>query len=346
MTDHNTDTHTTNEGETYFSVYFLAAIILMLTGKLYGPEVLFWIGAGLLLLPFLIVMAHDFIVWAITEPVMGAIMAFAGVNITMIAVYCPYGLFLVAFLGFPGSCCFAVLIVFLLYSIGQLCQTSYYQRKAVVREAVVVHRFTTEENNNNNNNSASSRVNYYWVGEYEAPSSPRYVTPNNGDEKRTTSIQLFHNNGNQQQGAVEKNGLEECSCTEEEEEEVCYKIQQQQRFHKKFLVTGDLYDAASLEVSVLPGRPNSAMLTKSFKHSPLELMYNSCFYFVCVVALFMPGVVVPLQVIFEDRKDQNDLDYGQMLCSEPQTSLLSYITLVVMVMLAVSNMVWNGNLQP
>jgi len=164
---------------------------------------------------------------------------------------------------------------------------------------------------------------YYSVGEYTAPSALQYVTPNNGDEKRTTSIQLFHNNGNQQQGAVEKNGLEECSCTEEEEEEVCYKIQQQ-RFHKKFLVTVDLYQAASLEVLVLPGRPNSAMLTKPLEDSRIELMLLSCFMIVFVVGFYRFSVVWPLQNV----------------CSGWQTSL-PYITSVVMVMLAMSNNYYN-----
>jgi len=260
----------------------------MLTGKLYGPVVLLQIGAGLFLLPFLVffackilILAFQIIVWAITEPVAGAIMAFAGVNITMIAMHCPFGL-----LFLPFSCTWALAIPKLVISIGHLCRTSYYQRKAVVREAVVVHRFTTGGNK-------------YWVGEYEAPSSLRYVTPNNGDEKRTTSIQLFHNNGNQQQGAVEKNGLEECSCTEEEEEEVCYKIQQQ-RFHKKFLVTVDLYDAASLEVLVLPGRPNSAMLTKPLEASRRKSKFTSCFLIFHVGLFSFPVVVMPL--IFLIRK--------------------------------------------
>jgi len=229
----NTDTHTTNECTIYHCVYFLAIIILIPTGLLHGPEVLFQIGIGLFLLPFalgILALPVMIIFLAINRLVVGIIMAFVGVNITMIAMHdCgPESLFFLLF-----SCVWAAEIPILLFSIGYLCRTSYYQRKAVVREAVVVHRFTTEENNNNNNNSASS-LDYYWVGEYEAPSSLQYVTPNNGDEKRNSSIQLFINNGNQQQGAVEKNGLEECSCIEEEDEEVCYKIQQQ-RFHRKFL---------------------------------------------------------------------------------------------------------------
>ena len=269
-------------------------------------------------------------------------MALTVVSITMIAMHdCP-----ISFLFFPFSCAVAVDIPILLFSIGYLCQTSYYQRKAVVREAAVVHRFTEEtttatiQHRHNSNNSASS-LDYYWVGEYEAPSSLQYVTPNNGDEKQSTSIQLFHNNGNQQHGAVEKNGLEECSCTEEEEEEeVCYKIQQQ-RFHKKFLVTVDLYQAASLEVLVLPGRPNSAMLTKPLEENRRISKFVSIFLTIHAGGFSFPGVVIPLKIFFGDSKNTwcgQDDDYT---CSEWQT-YVPYITLVVMVMLAVSSFFWNG----
>ena len=154
MTDHNTDTHTTNGCTIYHCVYFLAIIILIPTGLLHGPWVLFQIGIGLVLLPFAagtLASAFILIAFAICHPVQGAIMAFAVVNITMIAMHdCPTSLF-----NLPFSCFVAAEIPILLFSIGYLCRTSYYQRKAVVREAVVVHRFTEE--NNNSNNSASSQ---------------------------------------------------------------------------------------------------------------------------------------------------------------------------------------------
>ena len=154
MTDHNTDTHTTNDCSIYRCVYFLAIIILIPTGLLHGPWVLFQIGIGLVLLPFAagtLASAFILIAFAICHPVQGAIMAFVVVNITMIAMHdCP-----ISFLFFPFSCAVAVDIPILLFSIGYLCRTSYYQRNAVVREAVVVHRFTEE--NNNSNNSASSQ---------------------------------------------------------------------------------------------------------------------------------------------------------------------------------------------
>ena len=340
MTDHNTDSHTTNDCTFFRSVYFPAAMILIVTGELHGPEVLSQIGSGLFLLPFaltilalafmiiagILALAFKIIVLAINRPVVGAIMAFVGVNITMIVMHdCAVSLFFL-----PFSCAMALEILILLFSIGYLCRTSYYQQKAVVREAVVVHRFTTE-NNNNNNNSASS-LHYYWVGEYEAPSSLQYVTPNNGDEKRTPLIQLFRNNGNQQQGAVEKNGLEGCSCTEEEEEEVCYKIQQQ-RFHKKFLVTVDLYQAASLEVLVLPGRPNNAMLTKTLEENRRISKYVSIFFIIAAGVFSFPGVVIPLKMFFGYPNVTDPC-----ICSEWQT-YVPYITLVVMVMLA--SVSWN-----
>ena len=352
MTDHNTDTHTTNGCTIYQWVYFLAMIILIFTGAFHGPEVLFQIGMGLFLLPFAVgILASAFIliIIAICHPVKGVIMAFVGVNITMIAMHCPGSLFYLL-----PSCLWTMAIPpLLIHSIWYLCRTSYYQRKAVVRKAVMVHRFTThtfttEENNNNNNvdavdSSSSSSIggsstvenkekededeeeekvkDYYWVGEYTAPSALQYVTPNNGDEKQTTSIQLI----------------------------------QQQRFHKIFRVTSDFYQAASLEVLVLPGRPNNAMLKKRLEEGRREMViklylficysgvwfwfwssfYNGRPWAVCshvgwqtYVPFITLNVIVVLAVIFEMWNEYQKMEFAAVAVHNPAGGEQELVTVV------------------
>ena len=337
MTDHNTDTHTTNEcttndkGCTYVCVVYLLLIFILIPIALYnGSVLLFQIGMGIFFLPFAVMaaviilyVAVQIIVLAIERPVVGAIMAFVGVNITMIAMHCPGSLFYLL-----PSCLWTMAIPpLLIHSIWYLCRTSYYQRKAVVRKAVMVHRFTThtfttEENNNNNNvdavdSSSSSSIggsstvenkekededeeeekvkDYYWVGEYTAPSALQYVTPNNGDEKQTTSIQLI----------------------------------QQQRFHKIFRVTSDFYQAASLEVLVLPGRPNNAMLKKRLEEGRREMVIK-LYFFIC-----FSGVWFWFWSSFYNGRPW-------AVCSHVGwQTYVPFITLNVMVVLAVIFEMWN-----
>jgi len=256
-------------------------------------------------------------------------MAFVGFNIIMIATHhCSASFFFLLF-----GCGSAAIIPFWICSIWYLCRTSYYQRKAVVLEALVVNRFTEENNSpslfTEENNSS---LDYCWVGEYEAPSL-QYVKLNS-DEKQTT-IKLFHNGD--QQGS-EKNGLEEC-C--KEEEEVCYKIQQ--RFQKKFLVTVDLYQAASLELSVLPGRPNQAMLTKPLEDKRREAKSVSIILFFIAGGLSVVGFVMPLKIFIANDNDNDRLDDVPFpLCTQiVWQTYVPYIGLLLMVMLLVSYRLWN-----
>jgi len=327
MTD---DTPPSNDCTIVHCFYFLATVILIPTGLLHGPYVLFQIGMGLFLLPFAVgifALAVGIVFLAVKRPFVGALMVFVGTNITMIATHhCPESLFFLLF-----SCVWAAEIPILLFSIWYLCRTSYYQRKAVVLEAVVVNRFTEENNNiNSNNNNSTSSLDYYWVGEYEAPSSLQYVKSHNRN----------------QQGA-EKNGLEEC-CNKEEEEEVCYKMQQQ-RFQKKFLVTVDLYQAASLEVLVLPGRPEKAMLIKPLEEKRRRSKFVSLFFFIHAGGFSFPGFVLPLKKLIDSSRTSDNKYYGQIVYNDYNNGTCShiewqtyvpYITLVVMVMLAVSNTIW------
>mmetsp|Transcript_16425 Transcript_16425/g.19471 ORF Transcript_16425/g.19471 Transcript_16425/m.19471 type:complete len:415 (+) Transcript_16425:87-1331(+) len=316
--------------------YFLATIILVATGLIHGPDVLFYIGAGLFLLPFAVwILAFAgaplaLTVWGVVllvkHPSAGVpvAMVFVGFNIIMIATHdCLASVFFLLF-----GCASAQTIPIWICSIWYLCRTSYYQQKAVVLEALVVNRFTEENNSEENNLS----LDYYWVGEYEAPSL-QYVKLNS-DEKQT-AIQLFHNGD--QQGA-EKNGLEEC-C--KEEEEVCYKMQQ--RFQKKFLVTEDLYHAASLELLVLPGRPNQAMLTNPLYYKRREAKSVSIILFFIASGFSVPGFVIPLKIWIANDNDNDRLDDVPFpLCTQiVWQTYVPYISLLLMVMLLVSYRLWN-----
>eukprot|EP00555_Chaetoceros_dichaeta_P000047 CAMPEP_0198276298 /NCGR_PEP_ID=MMETSP1447-20131203/65236_1 /TAXON_ID=420782 /ORGANISM="Chaetoceros dichaeta, Strain CCMP1751" /LENGTH=561 /DNA_ID=CAMNT_0043971237 /DNA_START=623 /DNA_END=2309 /DNA_ORIENTATION=- len=308
--------------------YFLATIILVATGLIHGPDVLFYIGAGLFLLPFAVwILAFAgaplaLTVWGVVllvkHPSAGVpvAMVFVGFNLIMIATHGCSASFFFLFFG----CFSARAIPIWICSIWYLCRTSYYQRKAVVLEALVVNRFTEENNSEENNLS----LGYYWVGEYEAPSL-QYVKLNS-DEKQT-AIQLFHNGD--QQGA-EKNGLEEC-C--KEEEEVCYKMQQ--RFQKKFLVTEDLYHAASLELLVLPGRPNQAMLTNPLYYKRREAKSVSIILFFIASGFSVPGFVIPLKIWIANDNDNDRLDDVPFpLCTQiVWQTYVPYISLLLMVML-------------
>jgi len=335
-----TDNTPQNECTIVHCFYFLAIIILVPTGLLHGPDVLFYIGAGLFLLPFAasilafavgtLAMTVLGVVLLLKNPIAGVPMAmvFVGLNIIMIATHdCPTSLFTLLF-----GCVSATGIPIWINSIWYLCRTSYYQRNAIVLEALVVNRFTEENNPPSwlTPDNTTSSLNYYWVGEYEAPSL-QDVKPNS-DEKRTT-IQLFHNGD--QQGA-ETNGLEEC-C--KEEEEVCYKMQQ--RFQKKFLVTVDLYQAASLEFFVLPGRPNQAMLTKPLEDKRREAKFLSIYFFFHVPMFSVPGIVIPLKILIASRSDKYGPD-DLLYCSQiVWQTYVPYISLLLMAMLSVTYVLWN-----
>jgi len=324
-----------SEGGIVPCFYFLAIIILVPTGLLHGPDVLFYIGAGLFLLPFaaailaFAVATLALTVWGVVllfkNPFAGVPMAiaFVGVNIIMIATHDCSASFVSLFFG----CVSAAQILIWIFFIWDIRRTSYYHRKAVVLEASVVNRFTEENNSPSlftEENDSTSSLNYCWVGEYEAPSL-QYVKLN-GDEKQTT-IQLCHNGG--QQGA-EKNGLEE---------EVCYKMQQ--RFQKKFLVTVDLYQAASLELLVLPGRPNQAMLTKPMEDKRRSAKFASIFCFFHGGGFSVPGIVIPLKILIASRSDKYGPD-DLLYCSQiVWQTYVPHISLLLMVMLLVTYELWN-----
>jgi len=99
-----------------------------------------------------------------------------------------------------------------------------------------------------------------------------------------------------------------------------------------------------LEVLVLPGRPNNAMLTKPLEEKRRRSKGVSIFFILHAGGFSYPGVVMPLKRLIDNSRDTWDT-YGQdddNICSHIEwQTYVPYITLVVMVMLAVSNTVWN-----